>query len=157
MIYTVEDIICDRRFTEGVAWKRHHVRANEIILREGEKGRSLYFIEEGSLRVTGRVELDNHRRVGPGICDLKKGDIFGELCLYQVHNRSATVTAITDGYVLELDGERLSVYLDEHPIQGYLFLKELFNTLIDRLGRADQRVENLLAWGFKVHGIEKYL
>jgi CRP-like cAMP-binding protein len=157
VIRTLEDIIGNPRFSEGVAWKRHHVRANETIVREGELGRSLYFIEDGTLRVTGSVELDEHRRVQPGICDLTKGEIFGEICLYQTHNRSATVAAVTDGCVLEIDGERLSIYLDEHPVQGYLFLKDVFNTMIDRLGRANQRVENLFAWGLRAHGIQEYL
>ena len=157
MIHVLEDIIGDPRFPEGGAWKRGYFHTNEAIVREGEAGRSLFYVEEGMLRVTGSVELDDKRYVRPGICDLKKGDIFGEVCLYQVHNRSATVTAISECRLLEIDGERLSIYLDEHPIQGYLFLKAVFNTLIDRLGQADQRVENLLAWGLKAHGIEKHL
>lgn len=157
LIQTLADIIGDPRFAEGVAWRRHAVVANQVIVREGDVGRSLFLVENGLLRVTGSVELDQHRRVQPGICDLEKGDVFGEVCLYQPHNRSATVTAIFDGSVLEIDGERLSIYLDEHPIQGYLFLKEMFNTLIGRLGRANQRVENLFAWGLKAHGIQQHL
>ena len=156
-IRVLEDIIGDPRFAEGAGWRRHHVQANEPIVREGEEGRSLYFIEDGRLRVTSRVELDEVRRVEHEICELEPGDIFGEICLYRMQKRSATVTAITEGSLLEIDGERLSIYLDENPVQGYLFLKEMFNTLIDRLARTNQRVENLFAWGLEAHGIQDYL
>lgn len=156
MTRTFENIFSDPRFSEGVAWKRQHFRVDETIVHKGEEGRSLYLIEEGRLRVTGSIELDEEMRIQPGICDLERGDIFGETCLYQIHSRSANVTAVTDGCVLEIDGERLSIYLDDHPIEGYLFLKELFYILIDRQRRANYRIENLFAWGLKTHGIEKH-
>lgn len=157
MIQILENIFSDPRLSECVVWKRQHFRVNETIVRKGEEGRSFYVVEEGRLRVTGSIELDGELLVQPEFCNLEKGDIFGETCLYKVHNRSATVTAITDGCVLEIDGKRLSIYLDDHPIEGYLFLKELFNTLIDRQGRANQRIENLFAWGLKTDGIQKHL
>jgi CRP-like cAMP-binding protein len=151
------EIIGDPRFPEGTAWKRHRFEPNQVIVREGERGNSLFFIEAGEVRVSGRVELEAHRLVQPGICDLGKGDIFGELCLYHSSTRTASVITISAASVLELDGQRLSIYLDAHPVQGYLFLKTLFETLSARLGRANKRVENLFAWGLKVHGIEENL
>ncbi len=157
MIHTLEDIIGNPRFAEGVAWERLHVPANEVVVREGDLGRAMYYIQSGKLRVSGTISIDEHRRVQPGICDLGEGDIFGEICLYQEQERSATITTITDCSLLKIDGTRLSVFLDEHPIQGYLFLKEVFSTLIDRLGRANQRVENLFAWGLRAHGIQEHL
>lgn len=157
MIELVREIIDDPHFPEGTAWYRHDFEPNQVVIREGEQGHSLYFIERGELRVTGRVELEHHRHVQPGICDLRHGDVFGEICLYEPRPRTATVTALTEASVLELDGDRLGVYLDAHPVQGYLFLRELFEMLAGRLSRANQRVENLFAWGLKAHGIEKYL
>ncbi len=47
--------------------------------------------------------------------------------------------------------------LERHPDVGYAFLKTLFYVLSERLGKANQRVEHLFAWGLKVHGIDKHL
>ena len=154
---SIKDIVDDPQFIEDVAWVRRHFQANEIIVKEGEMGKSLFFIEEGKLRVSVHVELEERRRVQPGIGDLEQGAVFGETCLYESRLRTASVIAITDGCLLELDGERLSVYLDEHPIQGYLFFKKMFKIIFERMNRGNHTIEYLLAWGLKVHGIDTHL
>ena len=154
---TLKEILSDPTFREGIAWHRQLFHDKEIIVRAGEVGDSLFYIEEGDLRVTGHVELDNKRHVKPGYSDLHKGDIFGEICLNGSHKRTATVTAISDGLVIRIDGEKLNLYFDEHPSQGYFFYKTLFSILIERMKSANQRIENLLAWGLRVHDIEKHL
>ena len=154
---TIPKILREPSFPEDVAWRRHHLEANQVILREGEEGSSLFFIEEGRLRVTGKVELEAGRQVRPGICDLQAGDVFGELCLFGRRMRTATVAAITEARVVEIDGELLDRFLETNPELGYRLLRELFATLADRLGRTDRQMENLLAWGLKAHGIERHL
>lgn len=157
MTKTIRQILAHADFVEGVAWQRHELQPHQVIVREGDKGRSLFFIEEGRLRVTGRVELDSQRLVQPGICDIGAGEVFGELSLFGCRTRTATVTALTGAVVLELDGAQLDRFLEAHPELGYRMLRELFETLADRLGRADRQLENLLAWGLKAHGIEDHL
>ncbi|MCB1857284.1 MAG: cyclic nucleotide-binding domain-containing protein [Gammaproteobacteria bacterium] len=157
MIEILRQIMDDPVFVEHVDWERRQFDSNEIILREGDEGRSLFVIEAGELRVSGHVELEGHRHLQPGICDLGPGDLFGELCLFQPRPRSASVKAVTRGTLIEIKGESLNRYLDAHPEQGYGLIKKLYSTLINRLSQANQRVENLLAWGLKAHGIEKHL
>ena len=154
---TLNEILCDPSFKEGIAWRRLPFRNNEILVSEGDNGTTMFYIEEGSLRVTGHVDLDQNRRVHPGFCDLHDGDVFGEICLHETHRRTATVTAISDGCVVEINGEKLNAYFDEHPQQGYLFYKQLFAVLIGRMKSANHRIESLLAWGMKAHGIEQHL
>ncbi|MGZ8186299.1 MAG: cyclic nucleotide-binding domain-containing protein [Methylobacter sp.] len=153
----IEEMLIDPEFPEGMAWNRRRFHANEIIVKEGEIGKTLFMIEEGRLRVSIQVELDKQRNIQPGIRDMGKGDIFGEVCLYKSQVRNASVTAVTEGSLLEIDGERFGIYLDAHPIQGYLFYKSLFEILIERVNCGNDRIESLLAWGLKAHGIEKHL
>ena len=153
----IREILADTGFVEGTAWQRHQLLPNQVIVREGEEGRSLFYIEQGKLRVTGRVQLDSARQVQPGICDMGAGEVFGELSLFGRRTRTASVTALTDAVVVELDGERLDRFLQAHPELGYRMLRALFETLADRLSRADRQMENLLAWGLKAHAIEKHL
>ena len=153
----LHEILENPQFEEGVAWKPRNFKANEEIVKQGELGETLFVIEEGVLRVTGNVELEDKKNMQTGICDLEKGSIFGETCLYKSSPRMTTVIAVTDGYAIEVDGLKLSLFLDTHPVLGHLFYKYLFEILVTRLNKANQRVENLMAWGLKVHDIKKYL
>lgn len=153
----LEDFIKSPHFPEGTAWKRKQYNMNDKVVNEGDLGTSLFFVVEGELRVTGSVDLGEDKHMQPGICDLKAGALFGESCLHMSLPRIATVTAITEATLLEINGERLSIFLDEHPVQGYLFYKNLFELLIVRLNSANQRVETLISWGLKAHEIDRYL
>jgi len=153
----LNEIFNSPQFSEGIAWERKKFNANDIVVREGELGDSLFFIEQGVLRVTGQVDLGKNKHIQPGIGDLKAGALFGESCLHEALPRIATVTAITDASLLEINGERLCIYLDTNPIQGYLFYKYLFEILIARLNSANHTVETILAWGLKAHEIDQHL
>jgi len=153
----LKEIIESPQMLEGQAWKRKQFQINDIVVKEGELGDSLFFIEEGELRVTGRVDLGKNKHIQPGIGDLKAGLIFGESCLHKSLPRIATVTAIIEAQVLEINGKQLNNYFESNPTQGYLFYKELFDILIGRLNRSNHTVETLMAWGLKAHEIDQYL
>ncbi|MDP1772853.1 MAG: cyclic nucleotide-binding domain-containing protein [Methylobacter sp.] len=145
----INEIINDPCFMEGAAWNRRSFYANAMIVKEGDVGKSLFFIESGQLRVSVDVEMEERRSAKPGIGDLDKGDLFGDTCLHESGVRTATVIAITEGCLLEINGERLGAYLDAHPLKGYVFYKRLFEILFNRLSSGNRRIQYLLAWGLK--------
>lgn len=145
----IKGIVNDPKFIQGVAWKRWHFHADEIIVKEGDVAKSLFFIEKGQLRVSIHVELEERRNITTGVGDLGKGDLFGDTCLHESSVRTASVIAITDGCLLEINGERLGEYLDAHPRKGYSFYKKLFEILFKRLSNGNRRIEYLLAWGLR--------
>jgi CRP/FNR family cyclic AMP-dependent transcriptional regulator len=153
----LDDILQSPQLAEGSAWKRKCYTAGDKIVIRGESGSSLFLIEEGRVQVSGGGDLEHDMGVSLGLIDLEKGAIFGDICLYGIHPRTATVSALTDVTVLEIRCDMLSVYLDDHPVEGYLFLRELFEIMAARLEIANDRVEKLLAWGISVHDIDKYL
>jgi len=151
------EIINNPQFSEGSAWKRCFFRAGEKILEKDAIGNTLFFLDEGQVRILGGAEIEGNIRITPGLCDLQAGAIFGDICLYGNHRRTATVVALTDVNAIEIRSDMLSVFLDDHPVQGYLFLKALFQIMALRLELANERIEKLLAWGIKAHDIDKYL
>ena len=153
----LDEILRDPQFSEDSAWKRLWFKAGTKVIKKGDIGNSLFLVEEGVLRVLGDAEVEGEIRVTPGLCDLEAGAIFGDICLYGVHRRTASVVTVTDARILEIRSDMLSVYLDDHPIQGYLFLKALFEIMATRLELANERIDKLLAWGIKAHDIDKYL
>lgn len=153
----VSEIITTPRFQEGSAWKRIDCMPGDIIVRKGDLGKTLFLIKSGTVRVLGDTDVDGKKKLSHGLCDLSEGSVFGDICLFGMRKRTASVTAIDEVSLIELDSEILRVYLDDHPVMGYLFLKSLFQVMTNRLELANERIENLLAWGLKVHDIDKYL
>ena len=154
---SIENIINDPNFVQGVAWKYRYFQANEVIVHKGEVGKSFFYIEEGRLRVTIHIEVEERRNLQAGVNDLEQDDFFGEISLFDSRVRTSSVTALTDGLLVEIDGAKLGAYLDEHPVQGYLFFKHLFEKLIVRMTSGMNRIESLMAWGLKAHGISKFM
>lgn len=157
MKHILTDILESPQLQEGIAWKRISYNAGDKIIEKDEIGNSIFLVEDGCVRVFGIADLEKDVKVSPSLCDLEKGSIFGDICLFSSHRRIATVRALTNASVLEIRSDMLSAYLDENPEQGYLFLKGLFEVIVARLETAGERIEKLLAWGIKAHDIDKYL
>ncbi|MCG6967226.1 MAG: cyclic nucleotide-binding domain-containing protein [Chromatiaceae bacterium] len=153
----IQQILRDPQLVEtGVAQRRHYQTGESIIV-EGSEERSVYLIETGSVRVSGRITLQDNRHIQPGLCDLATGEIFGELSLFESGPRTASVVAIEPCDLLVFDGEALARHFDAAPEQGYQVLKWLFSVLNLRLRQADRRLGFLFAWGLKAHGIDRHL
>ena len=79
---TINEIIKDPNFREGTAWIRRQFISNEIIIRQGDISKSFFLIEEGVLRESIHVDIEERRNIQAGISDLIKGDFFGEISLF---------------------------------------------------------------------------
>jgi CRP/FNR family cyclic AMP-dependent transcriptional regulator len=153
----IHSILSDPSLIETGIAERCRYEAGDVIIVEGSSDRSIYLIEEGAVRVSGRVELEDQRHIQPGLCDLGVGEIFGELSLFEAGPRTASVVAIEPCDLLVFDAEALAEHFDRYPEQGYRVLKSLFSLLNGRLRQADRRLEFLFAWGLKAHGIDRHL
>ncbi len=78
--------------------RAREVHAGETIIRESEVGTSLFVIVDGRVRV--------HRQ-GKEIAILGSRDVFGELAALDPEPRSASITALEDTQLFELDGGAL--------------------------------------------------
>ncbi|HKJ21772.1 MAG TPA: cyclic nucleotide-binding domain-containing protein [Gammaproteobacteria bacterium] len=144
-------------FKEGALWQRRHYEPNTTVFSEGDRGRDVYLIVKGTVRVQGSVDLDAKRQIRPGFSDLGEGEVFGELALFDNHPRSASVSTVTACDLIAIDGDQLMQFLDTHPDLGYPLFKALILILVGRLRQADRKIFGLFAWGLKARGIDKYL
>jgi len=80
---------------------------NEVVLKEGDIGDSMYFILDGQVKVTNQEGDIN--------VNLKEGDFFGEISLLKDINRTATVTAIQRSEMLELTTYDFKKLITEKP------------------------------------------
>ncbi len=150
-------IVQDPEFPEHQAWRWRKFNGQEVVIHAGDTDRKIFLIKTGKLRVTGRVELDDGKYVQPGLNDMGPGDLFGEVTLFEKKPRTASVTALCEVELLEIDCERLIEYMDQHRDTGYELIKSIFQILVERYSKASERVEYFVGWGLKAHGIDKHL
>ncbi|GFR25631.1 cAMP-dependent protein kinase type II regulatory subunit [Trichonephila clavata] len=83
------------------------IKEGETLFREGDEGDGMYFIEEGSVKVT---QKSTQKKEEQEVALLGPGEYFGEMALVKKQPRAGTVTALEDTKLafLEVDAfERL--------------------------------------------------
>ena len=88
------------------------VGAGEVVVRQGEPADRFYVISAGSFAVT-QVSAKGSDPVA--LRQLGPDDVFGEIGLLQHSQRTATVTAETDGRLLALAGDRFLELVGSGP------------------------------------------
>lgn len=106
--------------------------AGQTIVREGERDRTAYIIEEGTCEVWH--DVDGEREVA-GI--LHKGDPFGETALFSDMPRTANVTAITDVMVAVITPETL-----DRELAGHSWMRALIKALAQRFVATDRELRH---------------
>ena len=114
---------------------RETFAAGVCIVREGETGDRLYFIE------SGRVEV--FKQTGEGerrISEMGAGEEFGEMELIDIHPRSATVRAVEPVETLSLRNRDLLRLYHEHVEIFSRLLLNLAREISRRFRRAEERM-----------------
>ncbi|GAA5316165.1 MAG: hypothetical protein AseanaTS_13700 [Candidatus Pelagadaptatus aseana] len=97
-------------------FQRVPVKQGELIIKEGEAGDYFYVIGHGSARVTnltGKLDVQ-----------LQQGQFFGEEALVGDAPRNASITMLSDGYLMRLEKADFKSLLQE-PVQKFIQFEEL--------------------------------
>jgi CRP-like cAMP-binding protein len=121
---------------------RVRVPAGGWFFREGDRGTTLYVLLQG--RVTLSRSLDG---VDEPLGSLAPGDCFGEMSLFDLSPRSATVCAVEDSLALAIDTGLLYALYSQAPESYTIILMNLGRELSRRLRVADERLSRLLENG----------
>ena len=92
----------------------------EVVCRQGELGDAMYVVQEGELAV-----IREDGGVETVVGSLLRGDVFGEMALFDREPRSATVRAVGDVRVLTLDRRAFLRQIYEDPSLAMNMLKRL--------------------------------
>ena len=117
-----------RRF--AAATKRT-LEPGEVLFREGDHGTQIYIVERGRLRVVH----------GEGVSEVEvamrgEKELIGELAFFGDERRTATVTAVEETQVVEIDMTDAREYLSRQPVWMRVILETLVGRVIDRAERA---------------------
>lgn len=120
--------------------------ANEIIMKEGELGDSMYIIQEGSVEVIKRLilasleddESADKSKVFTRIDAKGRHPVFGEIALLQELKRTATVRSVTDCILYEIKKVDFLSLAESDFEFGYRILLNMAGMVSERLRKADE-------------------
>jgi len=102
-----------------------------VVFAEGSPSDSLYFVTEGSVRISKKDK--DLALLGPGDC-------FGEMALIDAAKRSATATASGAVKLFQLSRDDMNRWLKSHPEQALEFFTELAQVQSKRLRRTSSEL-----------------
>jgi len=108
----------------------------QTIVNETEVANDIFIILEGKVRVT-----TIH---GDPIARLQKGALVGEIALFEDIERSATVVSDGDSALVRIPATKLNILMDEQPQIGLQILRNIGQTLCQRLRSSNVQLEAVL-------------
>lgn len=106
--------------------------ANQILLNEGEKSHSMFWLQNGQLVVI-KKKLSEEVVLG----HIYSGELVGEISFLDNEPRTATVKAMTDCDLIEIPQEAIDNIFKSQP----KWLEILVKTLAERLRKASARIK----------------
>ena len=98
----------------------------EIICREGDEGKSMFVVQSGKVEVIKKGP-EGELKLGT----LTKGDIFGEMALFDHMPRSATVKAVGEAVVLSIDKKGFFAKASTDPTLAFNILEGMSERIRD--------------------------
>jgi signal transduction histidine kinase len=129
------------------ASRENHLAADEVLMREGSPGGSLYVIIQGEFEIT--------KRIGPGDLVLAvrgPGEVIGEMSLLDGSPRTATVRSLGESRLLEIDQAAFRRLVESSPAATLSIL----HTVTSRLRHTESMLrqsETLAALGTLAAGL----
>lgn len=120
--------------SQGALGKVYHDR--EIIVRQGEAGDGLFVIQEGRLEILSETGGRETRLRIAG-----KGELIGEMAVFDRQVRSATVRALGEARVLTVDRKNFLQRINEDPSLAF----RIVETMSRRIRELSMEVVRLTA------------
>jgi CRP/FNR family transcriptional regulator, cyclic AMP receptor protein len=140
---------------EGLAQRlsERRLAASEVVFSQGDLGSSMYVVQSGAVQ----IYLPGATEGSPPVPlkDVRTGEYFGELAIFDDKPRSASARAVVDTVLLELTREELGEHLARSKTAAMTILAEMAERLRETNAMLSQRAakdvgkefEENLAWG----------
>lgn len=122
-------------------------KAGDIVFSQGEKGSSMYIVQSGAVQ----IYLPNADKDSPPVVlkDLRTGEYFGELAIFDDKPRSASVRSLVDTVLLELTRDELGEHLGRSKTAAMTILAEMAERLRETNAMLSQRATKDVAKEFE--------
>lgn len=105
---------------------------NQILLREGEHSKNMFWLQNGQLVVTKKCGTED-----VVLGHIFSGELVGEISFLDQEPRSATVRAVNECDLIEIPQETIDGIFKTQP----KWLEILVKTLAERLRKANARIK----------------
>ena len=112
-----------------------NAKAGDVVFSQGDAGSSMYLVRSGAVQVF----LPSRDAPPVVLKDVRTGEYFGELALFDSKPRSASVRALVDTVLLELTREELAEHLGRSPRAAMTILSEMAERLRETNAMLSQR------------------
>ncbi|MGH7296212.1 MAG: DUF1003 domain-containing protein [Polyangiaceae bacterium] len=129
------------------------LKAGDVVFSQGDEGSSMYLVQSGAVQ----IYLPSKEKDLPPVVlkDLRSGEYFGELAIFDDKPRSASVRVLVDAVMLELTREELGEHLGRSKTAAMTILAEMAERLRETNSLLSQRAakdvvkefEDNLTWG----------
>lgn len=109
--------------TEHLRWVQ--IAAGEVLMEQGAPGDSAYLSISGRLR----VYMADDDGVPQTVRELSRGEVIGEMSLYTGEPRTATVVAIRDSVLVQLEKPHFDALVASHPQVSIAFTRQIIRRL----------------------------
>lgn len=141
------ELLEDPEVKEGVQWSIKKYRKDDVIVEEDSPGSEMFLIYKGCVDILSSMKVTDEHEEKQRIARLNEGDFFGEMAIFNEDLRSATVVAGTEECeVIMIDGNALLGFMDDHPAKGYLILRQLFESLVQRMRYNNDRANAIMGF-----------
>ena len=110
-----------------------HFTDREVIVTQGSSGDSMYVVQSGKVEVVHTTESGEDQQ----LATLKPGEFFGEMAIFEDEVRSATVRAVGDTRVLEVDRKTVEKRIQDDPRLAVNMLKTMSSRIREGHTRLD--------------------
>jgi CRP-like cAMP-binding protein len=114
------------------AGKTLNAEAGQLLFKEGDDSVAMYFLLEGQVDVMGKAGK---------ISSIPVHGIFGEMGVVSKIARSAATVASSHSIIFALPRDKFFSLIEADKEFGYLFYKNLVDTLVQKLKKNNETVE----------------
>ena len=125
---------------------------NDVIFQQGDTGDSFYQVIDGAVGIFVSYDGGEESK----LCEIHKGEFFGEMAVIDVCPRSGSAVALEDGTtVKEIATEELNAYFEKEPESIGLLMKTLSKRLRDLTVLYDEAKETAQKLGGDAHSTDE--
>ncbi len=118
----------------------------DVVFEENADGREFYVVINGCIAINKNVAGGRKRNLS----NLKQGDIFGEIALFDSQPRSADAEAVEDTEVVVFSNGKFRALLKKNLIIAFIIQTRIIRVLCTRLRETDEMLKEGVIWGFKM-------
>jgi diguanylate cyclase (GGDEF)-like protein len=115
----------------------------KTLFHEGDLGDTLYILLTGVIAITLKTPQGDTLE----LAQIKPGNFFGEMSIFDNSPRSATCSTLEDATLLCLRSEDFYRFIKENPKAGIAIMNPMLQTTTSRLQKTGAFLEDMVTWG----------